>query len=91
MPNDSHGASLRAIINERRAVLVPGVANALAARVVEDLGFEVVYLTGAGVNNTFYGVPDLGFAGLADFAEHVFAISGAVETTDKAGVMIASP
>ena len=75
----SNGAKLRAIIEEKRAVLVPGVANALAARVVEDLGFEVVYLSGAGVNNTFYGVPDLGFAGLADIAQHTSAISGAVD------------
>jgi len=75
----SNGAKLRAIIEEKRAVLVPGVANALAARVVEDLGFEVVYLSGAGVNNTFYGLPDLGFAGLADIAQHTSAISAAVD------------
>lgn len=79
MSNDLLGARLRGIINERRAVLVPGVANALAARIVEDLGFEVVYLTGAGVNNTFYGVPDMGFAGLSDIAQHTSAISGAVD------------
>jgi len=75
----SNGAKLRAIINERRAVLVPGVANALAARIVEDLGFEVVYITGAGVNNTFYGIPDLGFAGLGEIAQHTAAISAAVD------------
>ena len=79
MSTASNGAKLRAIIEEKRAVLVPGVANALAARVVEDLGFEVVYLSGAGVNNTFYGLPDLGFAGLADIAQHTSAISGAVD------------
>jgi len=74
-----HGARLRAIISERRAVVVPGVANALAARVVEDMGFEVVYLTGAGVNNTFYGIPDLGFVGLAEIAQHTAAIRGSVD------------
>jgi 2-methylisocitrate lyase-like PEP mutase family enzyme len=79
MSVESNGARLRSIINQRRAVLVPGVANALAARVVEDLGFEVVYVTGAGVNNTFYGIPDLGFAGLAEIAQHTSAIRGAVE------------
>ena len=79
MSHGSNGAKLRAILGEKRAVLVPGVANALAARVVEDLGFEVVYLSGAGVNNTFYGVPDLGFAGLAEIAQHTAAVSGAVD------------
>ncbi len=79
MPGDRHGAKLRALIEKRQAVLVPGVANALAARIVEDLGFEVVYLTGAGVNNTFYGIPDLGFAGLAEIAQHTAAIRAAVD------------
>lgn len=79
MAPKSKGARLRSIINEKRAVIVPGVANALAARVVEDLGFEVVYITGAGVNNTFYGIPDLGFAGLAEIAQHTSAISAAVD------------
>ena len=53
--------TLRANILERRALLVPGVANALAARVVEDLDFEAVYLSGAGLTNTLWGMPDLGF------------------------------
>lgn len=79
MGSSSNGAKLRKIIDERRAVLVPGVANALAARIVADLGFEVVYITGAGVNNTLYGVPDLGFAGLGEIAQHTAAISGAVD------------
>jgi 2-methylisocitrate lyase-like PEP mutase family enzyme len=79
MSHASNGAKLRAIINEKRAVLVPGVANALAARVVENLGFEVVYLSGAGVNNTFYGIPDHGFAGLAEIAQHTTAIAACVD------------
>jgi 2-methylisocitrate lyase-like PEP mutase family enzyme len=78
MAPTTNGARLRAIIHEKRAVIVPGVANALAARVVEDLGFEIVFITGAGVNNTFYGIPDLGFAGLGEIAQHTSAISGSV-------------
>ena len=79
MGSQSKGAKFKAIVKERRAVIVPGVANALGARVVEDLGFEAVYITGAGVNNTFYGVPDLGFAGLAEIAQHTAAIAASVE------------
>lgn len=75
----SRGAKLRSLLEQRRAMLVPGVANALAARVVEDLGFESVYITGAGINNTFYAVPDMGFAGLAEVAQHTVAIRGAVD------------
>lgn len=55
------GKKLRQMIEERRALLVPGVMNALAARVAEDLGFEALYITGAGVTNALLGLPDVGF------------------------------
>jgi 2-methylisocitrate lyase-like PEP mutase family enzyme len=70
--------TLRAKILERRGLLVPGVANALAARVVEDLGFEAVYLSGAGLTNTLWGMPDLGFITLSELAQHTAAIRQAV-------------
>jgi 2-methylisocitrate lyase-like PEP mutase family enzyme len=54
------GTKLRQMIEERRALLVPGVMNALAARVAEDLGFEALYITGAGVTNALLGMPDVG-------------------------------
>ena len=62
--------TLKRKLAERRALLVPGAANALAARIIEDLGFEAVYVTGAGVSNTFLGVPDLGIVGLTDMVAH---------------------
>ena len=70
--------TLRAKIVERRALLVPGVANALAARVVEDLDFEAVYLSGAGLTNTLWGMPDLGFMTLSELAQHTAALRQAV-------------
>ena len=42
---------LRRLAEARRGVLLPGAFNALSARVIEDLGFEAVYITGAGVTN----------------------------------------
>ena len=69
----------RTRVEARAAILVPGAANALAARVIEDLGFEAVYLSGAGLTNTFFGIPDLGFMGLAELAQHTAAIRDAVE------------
>jgi 2-methylisocitrate lyase-like PEP mutase family enzyme len=72
------GAILRKKLNERRGLLVPGAGNALAARVIESLGFEAVYLSGAGLTNNFYGVPDLGFIHLGDVAQHTAAIRDAV-------------
>lgn len=63
----------------RDALLVPGAANALAARVIADLEFEAIYLTGAGVTNTFLGIPDLGFVDLSELARHTAAIREVVD------------
>jgi 2-methylisocitrate lyase-like PEP mutase family enzyme len=73
------GKLLRAKLEERRGLLVPGAANALAARIIEDLGFEAVYVSGAGVTNTFLGVPDLGFVGLNEIAQHTATIREVVK------------
>ena len=70
--------TLRALVNARRGVLVPGAFNALSARVIADLGFEAIYITGAGVTNMAFGMPDQGFMGLADIAEHTARIRDAV-------------
>ena len=78
MNTSTPGALLRRHLNERRALLVPGAANALAARVVESLGFEAVYLSGAGLTNSHYGIPDLGFMTLNDVAQHTAAMRDAV-------------
>jgi 2-methylisocitrate lyase-like PEP mutase family enzyme len=69
---------LRTKLLERRGLLVPGAANALAARLVEDLGFEAVYLSGAGLTNSLWAIPDLGFIRLAELAQHAAAIRQAV-------------
>ncbi|MRX48945.1 carboxyvinyl-carboxyphosphonate phosphorylmutase [Paracoccus sp. S-4012] len=76
---DTPAARLRALIDARRGALLPGAANALTARLIEDLGFEACYVTGAGVTNTWFGLPDQGFMGLTDMAHHVSAIRDAVE------------
>ena len=72
------GTLLREYLEARRGLLVPGAGNALAARVIESLNFEAVYLSGAGLTNNFYGMPDLGFVGLEDIARHTAAIRDAV-------------
>lgn len=70
---------LKALAEARRGVLVPGAFNALSARVVADLGFEAIYVTGAGVTNMWFGLPDQGFMGLTDIADHTARIRDAVE------------
>jgi 2-methylisocitrate lyase-like PEP mutase family enzyme len=59
-------------------LLCPGAANALAARVIEECGFEACYVTGAGIANTYLGAPDIGLVTLSELAGHVSAIRDAV-------------
>jgi 2-methylisocitrate lyase-like PEP mutase family enzyme len=69
---------LKTLAEARRGVLVPGAFNALSAKVIEDLGFEAIYVTGAGVTNMWFGMPDQGFMGLAEIADHTARIRDAV-------------
>jgi 2-methylisocitrate lyase-like PEP mutase family enzyme len=71
-------SQLKALLATRRAVILPGTPNALFARVIEDLGFEAVYVTGAGIANMSLGVPDIGLVTLSELVEHVAAICDAV-------------
>ena len=70
--------ALKAILARREAVLFPGAANALFARVIEDTGFEAMYVTGAGIANMYLGVPDIGLTTLSEIASHVDAIADVV-------------
>ena len=70
--------TLRSLAETRRGVLVPGAFNALSARVIEDLGFDAIYVTGAGVTNMWLGLPDQGFMGLHEIADHTARIRDAV-------------
>jgi 2-methylisocitrate lyase-like PEP mutase family enzyme len=69
-----HTTALKAKLVERRALLVPGVPNALTALIAADLGYEAVYVTGAGVTNMNLGMPDLGLITLSELAAPVRAI-----------------
>lgn len=79
MNKPSTRALLRSKVEARQGLLVPGAFNALSARVVADMGFEAVYLSGAGLTNMMYGLPDLAFIGLQDVAQATAAIRGAVD------------
>lgn len=70
---------LKELVAAKRGVIVPGAFNALSAKVVADLGFEAIYITGAGVTNMWFGMPDQGFMGLAEIADHTARIRDAVE------------
>jgi len=69
---------LKTLLARKAAVTAPGAANALTARVIEDLGFEVAYVTGAGIANMYLGAPDVGLTTLTEVSNTLSAISDSV-------------
>src|SRR5882762_1437406 len=76
---ESLNRRLRQTLLRGAGLLLPGAANALAARIIAASGFPAVYITGAGIANTALGVPDLGLVTLTELVEHVMAIRESVE------------
>jgi methylisocitrate lyase len=77
--NPSAGARLRAALDAERPLQVVGTVNAYSALLAERSGFRAVYLSGAGVANASFGLPDLGMTSLNDVCEDVRRISSATE------------
>lgn len=76
-------SSLKTLVREAhsasRAFLLPGAYDALSARIIQDLGFEAVYVTGAGLANSRLGVPDIGLVTLTELRDHVALLADAVD------------
>ena len=71
------GARLRAALETERPLQVVGATNAYAALLAQRAGFRALYLSGAGVANASFGLPDLGITSLNDVCEDVRRITGA--------------
>ena len=61
------------------AMIIPGAADALSAIVLARLGYQAIYVSGAGLANSSLGVPDLGLVTLTEVADQVERIRGAVD------------
>ncbi len=73
----SAGQCLRAAVEDERPLQVMGVINAYCALLAERAGFRALYLSGAGVANASFGLPDLGITTLNDVCEDVRRITQA--------------
>ena len=78
MTKQTKGARLRELI-AKGAVMMPGVPNAAMARQVERVGFDAVYLSGAGMANATAGVPDIGLLTLTEVAQLAGYVARAVK------------
>lgn len=62
-------------LREERIVIAPGAFDAFSARLVEYVGFEALYMTGAGVSAALAGVPDIGLLTMTEMVEQARRIS----------------
>lgn len=73
----SAGAKFRQALKEESPLQVVGTINAYTAIMAESVGYKAIYLSGAGVANASYGIPDLGITSLNDVLEDVRRVTAA--------------
>ncbi|HAT42919.1 MAG TPA: methylisocitrate lyase [Rheinheimera sp.] len=71
------GAKLRQAIVDNQPLQLVGTINAYTAMMAERVGHKALYLSGAGVANASFGLPDLGMTSLNDVCEDIRRITGA--------------
>jgi methylisocitrate lyase len=79
MPSASAGARLRSAVESERPLQVVGTINAYCAVLAEQAGFAAIYLSGAGVANASFALPDLGITTLNDVLEDARRITRATQ------------
>ena len=72
-----HTTSLRKLIQRPGALMAPGVADALNARLVKRHGFEAIYMTGAGTSAVRLGMPDVGLLTMTEMVDNAARIADA--------------
>ena len=75
----SAGARFRKALAEEKPLQIMGTINAYCAMMAERVGYRAIYLSGGGVANASFGLPDLGITSLNDVLEDVRRISAATE------------
>jgi len=77
MTKHSAGLRFRQAVHEHAPLQVVGAVNAYCAMMAEQTGHHAIYLSGGGVSNASYGLPDLGMTDLHDVLEDVRRITSA--------------
>ena len=75
----SAGSRFRQALDEERPLQVPGTINAYSALLAANAGFKAIYLSGAGVANASFGLPDLAMTTLPDVCEDIRRITAATD------------
>ena len=70
---------LRQTLKKERTILVPGIYDALSAKIAQRVGFDILFHTGYGTAATLLGVPDIGLVSFSEMKERVSNICNAVD------------
>ena len=73
------GQRIWSALSHENPLQIAGTVNAYSALLAQKAGFRALYVSGAGVANASFGLPDLGITSLNDVGEDVRRITGAVD------------
>jgi methylisocitrate lyase len=66
------------MLNQNKPLVIPGIYDAIGAKIAEKVGFEAMFQTGYGTSATLFGMPDYGFIGSAETLDNARRICRAV-------------
>ena len=70
--------NLRKMLKSKKPLVIPGVYDAIGAKIAEKVGFDVMFQTGYGTSATMFGMPDYGFIGATETIDNARRICRAV-------------
>ena len=65
-------------IKSKKPLVIPGVYDAIGAKIAENVGFDAMFQTGYGTSATLFGMPDYGFIGATETVDNARRISNAI-------------
>ena len=69
---------LSSMIKSKNPLVIPGVYDAIGAKIAENIGFDAMFQTGYGTSATLFGMPDYGFIGATETVDNARRISNAI-------------
>ena len=70
--------NLKSILKSKKPLVIPGVYDALGAKIAQKVGFDAMFQTGYGTSATLFGMPDYGFIGATETVDNARRICRAV-------------
>ena len=70
--------NLKSMLKSKKPLVIPGVYDALGAKIAQKVGFDAMFQTGYGTSATLFGMPDYGFIGSTETVDNARRICSAV-------------